>query len=185
VVEHNLAKVGVAGSNPVVRSTKVQVRGPLRRASSLCQGRHYICTTSLGGVKYHEVIAEACTRTSTGRGCSGSTPAGIGWPAGRGGRPAASGARSGTRNGRWPPSSPRCPQPDRRARPGRSASSSITGSRRGRATGPRPSGRQLSSQKCIVRPLWSACSFSKGVDGSVVHCDRLASQICVKEDTQL
>ncbi|MEA2843547.1 MAG: hypothetical protein QOJ69_1218, partial [Actinomycetota bacterium] len=27
LVEHNLAKVGVAGSNPVVRSKKVQVRG--------------------------------------------------------------------------------------------------------------------------------------------------------------
>jgi hypothetical protein len=27
LVEHNLAKVGVAGSNPVVRSKKYQVRG--------------------------------------------------------------------------------------------------------------------------------------------------------------
>ena len=30
LVEHNLAKVGVAGSNPVVRSRKHQVRGALR-----------------------------------------------------------------------------------------------------------------------------------------------------------
>ena len=36
LVEHNLAKVGVAGSNPVVRSTKVQVRPPLRRGPSSC-----------------------------------------------------------------------------------------------------------------------------------------------------
>jgi hypothetical protein len=32
LVEHNLAKVGVAGSNPVVRSTKAQVRPALVEA---------------------------------------------------------------------------------------------------------------------------------------------------------
>ena len=36
-----LAKVGVAGSNPVVRSTKQQRRGPLRRASSVSRGDLY------------------------------------------------------------------------------------------------------------------------------------------------
>ena len=34
LVEHHLAKVRVAGSNPVVRSIKLQVRGPFRRASA-------------------------------------------------------------------------------------------------------------------------------------------------------
>ena len=46
MVEHNLAKVGVAGSNPVVRSTKQQVRGPLRRASSVSRGGCVLRTAS-------------------------------------------------------------------------------------------------------------------------------------------
>ena len=60
------AKVGVAGSNPVVRSQSAG-RGPLRRSSSVSRTDRYIRITSLGTsagrVRYHEARwRAACTR---------------------------------------------------------------------------------------------------------------------------
>ena len=53
LVEHHLAKVRVAGSNPVVRSTKVLVRPPLRRGPchtlAICYSKCYSIATPIVG----------------------------------------------------------------------------------------------------------------------------------------
>ena len=79
LVEHNLAKVGVAGSNPVVRSTKVQVRGYLAcffRVSDLVwctSGAHQDLrrgTTEAAGVGV-EAAMNASSRSASASPCSG------------------------------------------------------------------------------------------------------------------
>ena len=53
LVEHHLAKVRVAGSNPVVRSIKMLVRGPApagpRRAIDICYSKCYSIATPVVG----------------------------------------------------------------------------------------------------------------------------------------
>ncbi len=65
LVEHNLAKVGVAGSNPVVRSNEVQVSPGKRRGCIASRpGLYPICTPRVAEQRVAEHLVGAFGRAS-------------------------------------------------------------------------------------------------------------------------